>query len=163
SGGCLVFCPPQENVARCLHGTLTFDDPPAGVAAEFRSKAFEHRFPRFFDLQEQRGTIVAHKQPDGAERADASNSDCFEGRIPEKVPLEQTQYFWRKSFFIGAKNAFGVNSVPWIVLSCEMINHRRLVGDVNLFSLYEMRKVVIVFQPFARLGQDGMELSPQLS
>jgi hypothetical protein len=35
-----------------LHGTLTFDDPPARMTAEFRRKAFKNGFARLFDLKE---------------------------------------------------------------------------------------------------------------
>src|SRR6516225_8952462 len=126
-----IFCPSQKNVARRLQGTLTFHDPLARMTAEFWSKAFEHRSPRLFDLNEQRRTVVAHEQSDGAERTNASNTDCFEGHILEHVSLEQAPSFRRKSVFVSEKNALGVNPVPRIALSCKMINHRWLVGDAN--------------------------------
>ena len=158
----LVFCPSQENVARCLHGTLTFDNSAAGMTCELGAQAFEHRFSCLFDLKEQRSAIVARKQPDGAERADASNTDCFEGDIPEKVSLEQTQYFWRKAFLVGDKNALGVNSMTWVAFLREMINHRQLIGDADLYPLYQMREVVVLFQSFPCFGQDSVELPSQL-
>src|SRR6516165_2056223 len=99
-----VFCPSQKNVARRLHDTLTFRDPLARMTAEFWSKAFEHRSPRLFDLNEQRCTVVAHEQSDGAERTNASNPDCFEGHIPKHVSLEQASSFRLKSVFVGEKN-----------------------------------------------------------
>ena len=52
---------------------------------------------------------------------------------------------------------------PRVSLLFKVINHRRIVGDVNLFPLYQMREVVILFQSFARLGQDGVELLSQPS
>ena len=104
---------------------------------------------------------MAGKQPDGAERADASNSDRFESYILEHVPLEQTQPFWRKTLFVGCKNALGIDTMPRVALSREMIDHRRLVGDANLFTRYQTWKVVILFESFTGLGEDGMELSSQ--
>jgi hypothetical protein len=51
--------------------------------------------------------------------------------------------------------------VPRVALSREMVDQQRLVYDPRLPTRYEMREVVILFEPFARLGEDGMELSPQ--
>jgi hypothetical protein len=79
--------------------------------------------------------------------------------IPEPVPLEQTQPFRRKALFVGCKNALGIASMPRVALSCKMINQRWFVGDANLLPLYQMRKVVIFFQSFACLGENGMKLS----
>ena len=52
SGRRVVFRPSEKNVARRLHGTLTFDDPPARMTAEFRRKAFKNGFARLFNLKE---------------------------------------------------------------------------------------------------------------
>jgi hypothetical protein len=39
--------------------------------------------------------------------------------------------------------------------------HRRSGSDATLFTPYQMREVVILFQSFARFGEDGMELPSQ--
>jgi len=44
-----------------------------------------------------------------------------------------------------------------------MIDQRRLVRDAQLLTLYEMRKIVVLFEPLARLGEDGVQLLPQLA
>jgi hypothetical protein len=62
---------------------------------------------------------------------------------------------------VGGKHALGVDAVPRVALSREMVDQRRLVYDARLLARDEMREVVILFEPFARLGENGMELSPQ--
>jgi hypothetical protein len=51
--------------------------------------------------------------------------------------------FRRKALFVGGKNALGVDPVPRVAFSCEMINQRRLVSNATLFPLYQMREIVI--------------------
>jgi hypothetical protein len=71
---------------------LIFDDPPTRVTIEFGPEAFEHRFSRFFDLEEQRGAVPAREQSDRAKRANASDPlliyhftrkrDSYQKRLP---------------------------------------------------------------------------------
>src|SRR5262249_47653192 len=75
--------------------------------------------------------------------------------------VEQAEPLWRKTLLVGAKHAFGVDAVPRVALSREMVDQRRLVYDPRMSTLYQMREVVILFEPLARLGEDGMELSSQ--
>src|SRR6516164_452028 len=140
---------------------LTFNDPPAGMTIEFGSEAFEHRFSRFFDLKEQRRAVPAREQADRAKRAHASDTHCLEGYVTERVSIEQAQALRRKALLVGGKHALGVDAVPRIALSREMVDQRRLVHDARLLAADQMREVVILFEPFARLGEDGMELSPE--
>ena len=67
----------------------------------------------------------------------------------------------RKTLLVGGKHAIGVDAVPRVALSREMVDQRRLVYDPHLPTRYEMREVVILFESFTRLGENGMELSPQ--
>src|SRR6516164_6205690 len=140
---------------------LTFNDPPAGMTIEFGSEAFEHRFSRFLALKEQRRADPAREQADRAKRPHASDSNRLEGYVTERVPIEQAQPLRRKTLLVGGKHAIGVDAVPRVALSREMVDQRRLVYDPHLTTRYEMREVVILFEPFTRLGEDGMELSPQ--
>src|SRR6516165_9633928 len=140
---------------------LTFDDAPAGMAIEFGPEAFEHRFCRFFDRKEQRVAVPAREQTDRAKRPDASDSNRLEGYVTQRVPIEQAQPLRRETLLVGGKHALGIDAVPRVALSREMVDQRRLVHDARLLARDQMREVVILFEPFIRLGEDGMELSPE--
>jgi hypothetical protein len=60
---------------------LPFDNSPTRMTTEFRPKAFEDRFSRFFDLQKRRIAVGADEQSDGAERANTSDPDGLEGEV----------------------------------------------------------------------------------
>src|SRR5262245_27297869 len=140
---------------------LTFDAAPAGVTIEFGPEALEHRFSRFFDLKEQGGAVPAREQTDRAKRPHASDSNRLEGYVTEGVAIEQAQPLRRETLLVGGKHALGIDAVPRVALSREMVDQRRLVYDPRLPTRYEMGEVVILLEPFARLGEDGMELSPE--
>src|SRR5262249_754155 len=140
---------------------LTFNDPPSGMTIEFGSEAFEHRFSRFFDLKEQRGAVPAREQADRAKRANASHPNRLEGYVTERVAIEQAQPLRRKTLLVGGKHALGIDAVPRVAFSREMVDQRRLVHDPRLLARDQMREVVILFEPFIRLCEDGMELSPE--
>src|SRR6516165_11431045 len=139
---------------------LTFDDPPAGVTIEFGPEAFEHRSSCFFDLKEQRRAVPAREQTNRAKRPHASDSNRLKGYITERVPIEQAQPLRRETLLVRGKHALGVDAVPHVALSREMVDQRRLVHDARLLARDQMRGVVIFFQPFSRPCEDGMELLP---
>src|SRR5262249_21611111 len=124
-------------------------------------EAFEHRFSRFFDLKEQRRAVPAREQTDRAERPHASDPYRLEGYITERAAIEHAEPLWRKTLLVGGKHAFGVDAVPRVALSREMVDQRPLVCDPRMSTLYEMGEVVILFEPLARLGEDSMELPSQ--
>src|SRR5262249_21346709 len=150
-----------KNVARRLHHTLTFDDPPTRVAIEFWPEAFEDRLSRFLDLKEQRIAIAAREQTDRAERADAPDPNRLKSNVVERVAVEQFYMLWRKMALIGGKHGFSIDPVPRIALSHEMKNQRRLVEDPGGLTHGEARSVVILFKPLARFGEDRVKLSSQ--
>ena len=87
------------------------------------------------------------------------------GYITERVPIEQAQPLRRETLLVGGKHALGIDAVPRIALSREMVDQRRLVYDPHLPTRYEMREVVILLEPFARLGDavlDIFDFAPQL-
>ena len=131
------------------------------MTIEFGTEALQHRFSSLFDLKEQRSAIPAREQTDRAKRPDASDSNRLEGYVTQRVPIEQAQPLRRETLLVGGKHALGIDAVPRVALSREMVDQRRLIYDPRLPTRYEMREVVILFEPFARLGEDGMELSPQ--
>src|SRR5215467_4900524 len=131
------------------------------MTVEFWCEALKHRFPGFLDLKKQRRAVAAREQTDGAERADTSNPNGLEGDILERVSFKQTQPLWRKSLLVRCKDALGVDAVPRIALSGEVIDQRRIVYDARLLTLYQMRKIVVLFDSLACLGQDGMQLPSQ--
>src|SRR5262249_28055379 len=140
---------------------LTFDDSTAGMTVEFGPEAFEHRFSRFFDLKEQGSAVPAREQADRTERAHAADSNRLEGYVTQRVPIEQAQPLRRETLLVGGKHALGVDAVPRVALSREMVDQRRLVDDARLLAPDQMREVVILFEPFTRLGDDGMDVSPK--
>jgi hypothetical protein len=44
---------------------------------------------------------------------------------------------------------------------CEMINHRRFVGYAGSSACHHVWKVIVLLEAPARLGENGMELSPE--
>src|SRR5262245_24377312 len=131
------------------------------MTVEFGPEAFEYRFSRFFDLKEERSAVPAREQTDRAERPHASHPDRLEGYVTEGVAIEQAQPLRRETLLVGGKHALGVDAVRRVALSSEMVDQRRLVDDARLLAPDQMREVVILFEPFTRLGEDGMELSPK--
>src|SRR5262245_2091834 len=100
----VVLRPTEEDIARRLHGALTFDHAPARVILEFRPEALEHGFPRFFDLKKQRSAVAAHEQADGTEGTAASHPDNFEGDVLERVALDEVTPLRRKTVLVGRKH-----------------------------------------------------------
>ena len=62
---------------------------------------------------------------------------------------------------VRGKDALGVDPMPRVALFCEMIDQRWIVCDARLLTLYEMWKIVILFEPLASFGKDGMQLPLQ--
>src|SRR5262249_62037547 len=135
--------------------------PPAAMISDVRPQALEHGFSRFFDLQEQRSAVAAHKQADGAEGADASHSDNLEGDVLERAALDEATPLRRKTVLVGGKYAFLVDPAPRVPLSREMINERRPVLDTRAFALHQVREVIVLLEMSDRLGNDGRKLLSQ--
>src|SRR5882672_3826122 len=140
---------------------LTFDDPPAWMTIEFGPEAFQHGSSCFFDLKEQRGAVATCEQTDRTECSHASDPDRFESYVIERVAVKQAQPLRRKSVLVGGEHALGVDAVPRVALSREVIDQRRLVCDAGPPTLYEMWEIVVLFELLACLGQNGMELPSQ--
>src|SRR5260370_5570392 len=157
----VVLRPTEEDVARRLHGALTFDHAPARVILEFRPEALEHGFPRFFDLKKQLSAVAPHEQADGAERADASHPDDFESHVLERVALDEVTPLRRKTVLVGRKHALRIHSILRVMFCSEMINERRPVFDARLLALHQVRQVVVLFDVFDCLCNDGGELSSE--
>src|SRR5262249_47839087 len=154
---CAIIRPYLSLLGRIVLRFRELSDPPAGVTIEFGPEAFEHRSSCFFDLKEQRRAVPAREQANRAKRPHASDNDHLEGYITERVAVEQAEPLWRQTLLVGGKHAFGVDAVPRVALSRKMVDQRRLVYDPRTSTLYEMREVVILFEPLARLGEDGMD------
>src|SRR5262249_43402261 len=120
-----------------------------------------HGSPLLLHRKEQGAARPLGETPDRANRPDASDSTRLEGYVTERVPIEQAQPLRRETLLVGGKHAPGTDAVPRVALSREMVDQRRLVYDPRLPTRYEMGEVVILLEPFARLGEDGMELSPE--
>jgi hypothetical protein len=68
--------PAEEHVARRLHQALPGNDALAVIGMQALARiGFEHRRPRFLDLQEEGVIVGGHEQPDGAPGADAADAD----------------------------------------------------------------------------------------
>src|SRR5262249_17207851 len=107
------------------------------------------------------GAVAVGGEGDGTEGAKAAGSNRLEGYVTQRVPIEQAQPLRRETLLVGGKHALGVDAVPRVALSREMVDQRRLVHDPRLPTRYEMREVVILLEPSSRLGEDGMEVSPE--
>src|SRR5262249_30595685 len=153
SSGIAVLGPAEENVACGLHRTLALDHPTPGMTMELDAHAFQHRFARFLELKEQRRTIGAQEQADGAESTNAPNSDYLEGDILERIALQQIAALRRQPMVIGSEYALGVQSMLPIAFFGEMIDERRPISDAGSLTLHQMRKVVILLALFSGLGQ----------
>src|SRR5262245_18342743 len=88
---CDVLRPSQKEVACRLHDALTFDHALDLVPLEFRRQPLENGFAGFLDLQEQRRAVATHVQPDGAERANAADTDDLEGDVLERISIDETK------------------------------------------------------------------------
>jgi hypothetical protein len=150
-----IFRPAEEDVARGLHGPLPFDDAPPRVPVEFWPEAFEYRFSGLLELKEQWRAVAAREQAHGAKRAHASDPDDLKGGVFERVSLKQAQPLRRQTLLVGRKYVDRIDVTPWVALLLEMIYRRWLVGD--LAALDQMREVVVLLDPFARLGDDRMK------
>jgi len=122
-------------------------------------EAFEHGFLGFLELKKHRGTVAAHEQADGAERAHAPDPDSLERSILERVSLEQTQPLRRKALLVGSKHVVSIDAPPRVTRLLEMIDRRWFVGDLGAFG--QMREIVILLEAVCGLGDDGVELPSQ--
>src|SRR5262245_35532089 len=128
------------------------------MTLELRPQTLEHGFSRFLDLQEQRGAVAAHEQADGTEGADASDPDHLEGRVLERVPLDEAAPLRGEAVLVGRKDASFIDALAYVAARREMINERRPVFDARLFALHQVREVVVLFQMSGRLVHDGGKL-----
>jgi hypothetical protein len=115
--------------------------------------------PASFDLQEQRRAIAAHVQPDGAESANATDTDHLEGDVLERVSIDQTKPVGRQTAFINAERVLGVDVVAGVTLGPEMIDERRPVVDARLLAHYQTGEVVVLREVVARLCEDAPQLA----
>src|SRR5215468_3440670 len=157
----LILRPAQEDVARRLHDALALDHPLALVTLELLPKPLEYGLAGFLDLQEQRSAVAAHKQPDGAKRADAADADHLERDILERISIDETKPVGRQAARVGVEGAPGVDMVAGVALGREVIDKRRPVGDARLLSLDEMGKVVVFRQVVAGPGENTSEFAPE--
>ena len=82
--------PAQEDIARRLHQTLTRDDSMAVVLMQALPHVrLQHRGLRFFYLQEKRVVVRRKEESDGAQRADAADSDRLNRQVAKMKAVEQ--------------------------------------------------------------------------
>src|SRR5262249_46640678 len=138
-----VLRPPQEYVARRLHDALALHHPLALVALELGRQLLEHRRAGFLQLQEQRGAVPAQVQPDGAEGADAADTDHFEGDVLELVSVDKKKPVGWQAFLISVKHAPSIEVVAGVALRFEMIDERRPIRDARLPALDQTREIIV--------------------
>src|SRR5262245_48966927 len=87
----LVVSPAQEQVARSLHESLTFDDASGVVVVRAPSQVrLEDRRLRLFDLEDERVVGTAPLQErDPAPCPDAADADDLAGGIRERELVEE--------------------------------------------------------------------------
>jgi hypothetical protein len=86
------------------------------MARKFRRQPLEHRLAGFLDLQEEWSAIAANVQPNGAERANATDANHLEGDILQPISVEETKPVGLQAALISVKSAPGievVTGVPW--------------------------------------------------